>query len=107
MEVIKTIDCIILCGFRGKNEQHRAFMAGTSKLDWPHGKHNSNPSNAVDVAPYPIDWSGRQRFITFAQKVLEIAGQLGIRIRWGGDWDMKGDGNHNGELNDFVHFELV
>jgi len=53
-EVVKYFDCSILEGHRGQAEQHRDFMTGKSKVDWPNGKHNKMPSKAVDAMPYPI-----------------------------------------------------
>src|SRR5882757_1448213 len=59
-EVIKNVDCIVLEGFRGQAAQERDFLEKRTTLEWPHGKHNSNPSNAVDVAPYPINWEDKE-----------------------------------------------
>ena len=85
--VIKYFDCTVIQGLRGEAEQNQAYDAGRSKLRYPDGKHNADPSKAVDVAPYPIDWSDRDRFHYFGGFVLGIASQLGLKIRWGGDWD--------------------
>ena len=62
-EVVKYFDCSVLVGFRGENEQNAAYSSGNSKIKWPDGKHNSKPSFAVDVAPYPKNWEDRERFI--------------------------------------------
>lgn len=86
-EVIQYFDCSILCGHRGEDEQNEAFHAGRSKLMFPESKHNSEPSQAVDVAPYPIEWDNKERFYYFAGIVKGIALKLNIPIRWGGDWD--------------------
>ena len=51
-EAIKYTDFTIVTGLRTKEEQNSLYERGFSKLQWPHGKHNSNPSLAVDVAPY-------------------------------------------------------
>ena len=53
-EVVKHYDCTILQGHRDKATQDAYFEAKKSKVKWPNSKHNSNPSLAVDVAPYPI-----------------------------------------------------
>lgn len=111
-EVIKHFDCTVLEGFRDKDTQNKAFDDGKSKLQWPNGKHNSNPSNAVDVAPYPIDWNDRQRFYFFAGRVLGVAdalkdqGKMTHSIRYGGDWNGDNQLNDN-KFNDLVHFELI
>lgn len=105
-EVVKHFDCSVTCGYRGKEEQNKAYKAGNSKKQFPHGKHNKLPSNAVDVAPYPIDWDDRERFQYFAGFVLGTAKQLGINIRYGGDWDGDNDLKDNKKFDDLVHFEI-
>jgi peptidoglycan L-alanyl-D-glutamate endopeptidase CwlK len=104
-EVVKHFDCSVLCGHREEEEQNKAYKAGNSQKQFPHGKHNKLPSNAVDVAPYPIDWDDRERFQYFAGFVLGTAKQLGIDIRYGGDWDGDNDLKDN-EFDDLVHFEI-
>jgi len=104
-EVVKGFDCTILEGHRGKKAQNEAFNKGNSKVKFPNGKHNQSPSVAVDVAPYPIDWSDRDRFHYFSGYVLGIASQMGLKIRWGGDWDMDTKTKDN-KFDDLVHFEI-
>lgn len=106
LEVIKHWDCQILEGHRGKEAQNKAFKEGNSKLQWPKGKHNKLPSLAVDVAPYPIDWKDTQRFIYFAGFVKGVAATLGIKLRYGGDWDS--DTQMTDEnFRDLVHWEII
>ena len=104
-EVIKHYDCSIICGHRSQEEQDKAVHEGRSKEAWPNSKHNSEPSMAVDVAPYPIDWNDVKRFYHFAGFVKATALYLGIEIRWGGDWDSDNDFKDQ-IFNDLVHFEL-
>lgn len=105
-EVIKHYDCTILCGKRGEKEQNEALERGLSKLKYPLSKHNKSPSLAVDAVPYPIDWQDGKRFLHFAGFVLGVASQLGIKIRWGGDFNR--DLNFsNDSFVDAPHFELV
>tara|TARA_Y100000401_G_scaffold70893_1_gene56996 strand:+ start:1213 stop:1605 length:393 start_codon:yes stop_codon:yes gene_type:complete len=104
-EVVRGFDCTIVCGHRGEEAQNEAYKRGNSKVKYPHGRHNANPSRAVDVAPYPIDWSDRDRFHYFAGYVKGIASQMGIDVIWGGDWDNDTDLKDNG-FDDLVHFEL-
>ena len=104
-EVVKHYDCSIVCGHRGEKEQNEAYDKGNSKVKYPRGRHNKFPSNAVDVAPYPIDWADRDGFILFAGFVLGVASQKGIGLRWGGDWDGDFDLSDN-QFDDLVHFEL-
>jgi len=104
-EVIKHWDCTILQGERTKEEQDEFFRTGRSKVQWPNSKHNSSPSKAVDVAPYPIDWNDTRRFDYFAGFVKGIAVSKGITLRWGGDWDSDTDVKDQ-TFNDLPHFEI-
>lgn len=111
-EVVRTVDCTILEGYRNQEEQDIAFRTGKSELQWPNGKHNRQPSYAVDVAPCPIDWNDLKRFYWFGGFVLGIAarlreeGKMTHAIRWGGDWDNDMHFNDH-TFNDLVHFELI
>ena len=104
-EVIKTVDCSVLEGHRSKDRQNALYKEGKTKVTYPKGRHNSSPSLAVDVAPYPIDWGDRERFHLFAGFVLGIAKSMGINLRWGGDWNMNWEVNDN-KFDDFPHYEL-
>ena len=104
-EVIKHTDCSILCGHRGEEDQKKAVASGHSKKAFPLGRHTKKPSLAVDVAPYPIDWEDRERFIYFGGFVKGCAYQLGIPLRWGGDWDNDTSLSDN-NFDDLVHFEI-
>ena len=52
-DVIRHFDCTILEGHRDKERQNQMVEEGKSKVRWPNGKHNTVPSSAVDVTPYP------------------------------------------------------
>ena len=104
-EVIKHVDCSIICGHRGEEDQNNAVVSGHSKVRYPNGRHNKIPSNAVDVAPYPIDWDDLERFTLFAGFVLGIAKSMNIDLIWGNDWD--GDfQTKDTNFRDYPHFEL-
>lgn len=104
-EVIRHIDCSVLQGKRGKEEQDELYRQGKSKVQYPNSKHNSDLSLAVDVVPYPIDWNDRKRFYHLAGFVMGIASQMNIKIRWGGDWDSDMDFNDQ-TFFDLPHYEL-
>ncbi len=87
-EVIKHVDCSILEGHRSKERQNKLYDEGRTKVKYPNGRHNSSPSKAVDVTPYPVDWEDRERQTLFAGFVIGIARSMGYNLRWGGDWDM-------------------
>ena len=84
-EVIKFVDCSVLEGHRGQERQDQLFDEGKTKVRFPNGRHNSDPSRAVDVTPYPINWQDRERQTLFAGFVIGVANQKGITLRWAGD----------------------
>jgi len=107
--VIKTIDCTVVCGHRGEEEQNAAYEAGNSLLMFPKSNHNVFPSNAIDLVPYiqfkGPTWENKQCYY-FAGKVMMIARQMNIHIRCGADWDSDNDVNDQ-TLFDPCHFELI
>mgnify|MGYP003120172875 CR=1 FL=1 len=102
--VVKTFDCTVLEGHRTKERQKELVAEGKSKT--MKSKHLYDPSRAIDIAPYPIDWEDRERFTYFAGFVMGVASQLGIELRWGGDWDQDTEVKDN-RFDDLVHFELM
>ena len=96
-QVLADADHSIICGHRGELDQNLAFESGKSKVKYPNSKHNEYPSRAVDVAPWPIDWSNVERFETFSAVVKRAAEGLGIKVVWGGDWT---------GFRDLPHWEL-
>ena len=104
-EVIKYVDCSVLEGHRSEERQNRLYDEGKTKVRYPKGRHNSSPSRAVDVTPYPVDWDDRERQTLFAGFVLGIARGMDLNIRWGGDWDQDFQVVDN-RFDDFPHFEL-
>jgi len=123
-EVIKYYDCTVLEGHRGEEAQHKNFIDEVSQVDWPDGKHNAYPSEAVDVTPFPIPedwgalnknmtikqrdnaWKERLKFYQLAAIIKFVASSKGIEVRWGGDWNRDGDYRNN-KFEDLVHFELL
>lgn len=105
-EVIKHFDCTVIEGHRGEAAQNKAFAEGKSKLKYPQSKHNKTPSLAADVLPYPIDWNDTNRMRYFAGFVVGIAATMGIKLRWGGDWNQNTELKDN-SFNDLPHFEIA
>ena len=102
-------DFSVIEGHRGQAAQHQAFLNGTSQLDWPHGSHNADPSRAVDLAPYPLDWSDKTtalaRFTFLGGVIKVIADQMNIKVRFGWDWNRNLDPRDEKFL-DWGHLEL-
>jgi len=95
----------VLEGHRGITRQNQLYHQGKTKVLYPHSKHNTVPSDAVDVYPDPIDWGGTKRMYYMGGIIRGVAEEMGIPIRWGGDWD--GDTEVADQtFNDLGHIEL-
>lgn len=104
--VARIVDCQVLEGKRGQQRQNDLFAEGRSKVCWPNSLHNHSPSRAVDVCMHPVNFEDRERATFFAGIVLGVSEILGVKIRWGGDWDRDFDVSDNA-FDDLHHFELV
>jgi len=103
------LDFAIIWGHRNKEEQDKALLEGKSRVPWPKGKHNSYPSKAMDLGPFingELSWN-KLHCCVLAGLVLTIAKQEGVKVRWGGNWDMDGEPITDQDFQDLVHFELV
>lgn len=106
IEAIQYFDFTILCGHRNEEDQNKAYNKGRSKLQWPESKHNSYPSIAVDLAPYPLNWENLNRFYYLMGFIRGLAISKGLNLRFGGDWDRDGEITDN-NFNDLPHIEIV
>lgn len=95
--ILEEMDITVLCGHRGEQDQNEAFQRGNSKLKFPKSKHNVMPSLAVDIAPYPVDWSDIEKFEKMCAIAERLADKMGIDIRLGRDFSFK----------DYPHIELI
>ena len=107
-EVVKYFDITIIEGLRSQERQNELVAQGKSKTKF--GKHVDG--KAVDIAPYPIDWKARDDFHLLGGFILGVASQMGIKIRWGGDWNASSlfQGKRTTKDNNFddlVHFEIL
>jgi peptidoglycan L-alanyl-D-glutamate endopeptidase CwlK len=129
-DAIKYADFTVVTGHRTKTEQNKLYPKYT-KVFWPNSRHNSFPSEAVDVAPYIKPYGALvgsdQQLIKIANMrststeqarifvfkayarligILEgIAFKRGIDLRVGLDWD--GDFDLlDQKFNDLMHIEL-
>lgn len=95
--LIEHVDFSVTCGHRGKEEQNKAYRNGFSKLKWPESKHNSLPSKAVDIYPYPYrqDYS-IEEWTAFCNYVVGFARGMGVNL-----WNL---GLNHGW--DYPHFEV-
>lgn len=105
----EVMDITLLDGARTKAEQDHYNSIGTSTVKWPNSKHNTYPSIAVDLQPYPYPdyepklW-GALGYL--AGRAHAIATEEGFRIRWGGDWNGNGDLTDQ-TFDDLFHIEVL
>lgn len=104
--VIAHVDFTVLEGYRSGDRQNELFRQGKSKLKSGQSKHNSDPSRAVDIAPYPIDWDDTRRFYFLMGHIKQAAHDLGIKIRLGADWNGNNEFNDQ-TFHDLPHVELI
>lgn len=76
-------DVTVLEGLRSYERQQELLMKGATKVSV--SRHMSG--NALDIAPYPIDWNDLERFQIVAEHMFKAAEELGVVIRWGGTWE--------------------
>jgi peptidoglycan L-alanyl-D-glutamate endopeptidase CwlK len=107
------MDATVTEGRRSRETQQKYFEGGFSKVQWPNSKHNVlNPtdlSKAVDVVPCingKISWE-KEHCIFLAGLVMAMAKQLGVGIRWGGNWDGDAEPITDQGFQDLVHYELT
>ena len=111
---ISPIDFTVLEGVRSQARQDELWAQGRTKpgavVTWvqtsgTHGIQADGYGHAVDLAPYPIDWNDHGRFDGLANVMFAAAKELGVTLRWGGNWDMDAVILERGE-SDSPHFEL-
>lgn len=111
-EVAKTHDILVIEGLRTPERQADLYSQGRTKpgkiVTWTmQSKHLDG--RAVDVVMLKdgkIDWDNPQSFVDLGHIMLDTATKLGVKLRWGYDWDGDGTLQEKGE-NDGPHFELV
>lgn len=102
-ELIKQHDFSVLEGHRGEKAQNAAYDAGNSHVRYPNSAHNKNPSLAVDIAPYPIDWNDLERFRELIYRfdavaaVLRGRGEIQSHFEYGAFWP---------NFKDYPHIEI-
>jgi len=100
-DVGSTRDVQVVQGARSLEDEQKAIDSGHSELKDPrHSLHVVIPGErplalAVDIAPWPVNWSDIDGFKSLAAFVQRRADALETGIRWGGSW------------GDYDHFELA
>jgi len=94
------VDISIVRGWSGEEVQNMLFRTEASQKQWPFSEHNfmldNNPhSKAFDFAPHlgkeiRIPWKDTHLFAVIAGVFFAAASRIGVKLRWGGDWNMNG-----------------
>ena len=109
------VDFTVLEGVRTPERQRQLYAQGRTrpgpKVTWTlNSRHFINPvtgyGHAVDLCPFPVDWSDTTKFDRIAEAMFSAARDLNVPIRWGADWDRDGRPRERGE-SDSPHFELA
>ena len=120
-EAIKVFDFSVIFGKRTAEVQFELFKKGRKLLrgEWSivdksqvvtykdgtekMSRHNYEPSRAVDVVPYPIDWKDTDRMHQLRGVILAVEdrlireGKIKKKLEWGGNWK---------SFKDLPHYQL-
>lgn len=107
-------DFMVLEGVRTPARQKELYAQGRTKpgpkVTWTltsnHFKQADGSGHAVDLVPYPVDWNTPSKFTAIAKAMLVAADDLGVKLRWGGNWDGDDRPGEKGE-SDGPHFERL
>jgi peptidoglycan LD-endopeptidase CwlK len=107
-------DFLVLEGVRTPARQKELYAQGRTrpgrKVTWTlNSNHFINKAtgfgHAVDIVPWPIDWSDTKKFDEMSKAMFAAAKEQGTGLRWGADWDGDKKPREKGEY-DSPHFEL-
>ena len=112
-------DITIIHGWRNMETQNALEADGKSTKRFPDSRHNKTDdpdvieparmSDALDFAPWVKDtiyWNDTHIFAVIAGCFIAAAKQMGITLRWGGDWDSDGQTTDQ-TLLDWGHVEIT
>lgn len=126
-ELIKHVDFSIDEAWRGDTAQQAAFDSGASRAKPGQSKHNTvdekgQPcAEAAHFVPFPRPAAPKsedpverakevarewREYAYFAGAVNLCAAMVGVKLRWGGDWNDNWRTADN-TFNDLQHFELI
>lgn len=111
---LTTVDFKVIEGVRTKERQAKLYAQGRTApgpiVTWTknsnHFQKADGYGHAVDLLPAPYDWKDLKGFDAVAKAMFKAAAEIGVKIRWGADWDQDGKPRERGE-SDSPHFELV
>ena len=105
-------DFTIIEGIRSELRQKELVKAGKSKTM----KSRHLTGDAIDLVSFPVSWEF-ETFYPIADAVIQAAKDCDVKVRWGGNWQVKDlrewDGTaeelveaYTGKFYDLPHFEL-
>jgi peptidoglycan L-alanyl-D-glutamate endopeptidase CwlK len=114
------VDFGISHGFRSPEEQNKLFQQGrdgnpgeivTHKDGYRNkSKHNLMPSHAVDIFCWPREIMYDEKHLCYvAGIVMSCAAELGVKLRWGNNWNNDGllvCKDPSERFSDMPHFEI-
>lgn len=104
----------VIEGVRTKERQQQLYAQGRTTagkiVTWTmNSNHFINQKtgygHAVDILP-KTGWNDLHGFDVVAHAMFQAASELGVKVRYGADWDMDGNYRERGET-DSPHFEEV
>lgn len=116
------IDFGITEGYRSIERQKELFDQGKSKIDGINkkGKHNYNPSEAVDIYIYHPNVQTRRKLaydrvhLAYVGGIIESCAEellneckITHKVRWGANWDQDGVIDYDQSFDDYPHFEII
>ena len=103
---LQIMDFSVLCGVRSLEQQKALVEQGASRtMNSKHLPNINGESEAVDIAPFPIDWNNHYAFHRLAGIIQSCAALHQVPVRWGGDWDSDNITTDQTFI-DLPHFEL-
>lgn len=97
---------------RAKGVPSKYAKPSLSKVTWlsnplnsKHCKQRDGYGHAVDLFPAPYSWDNVEPFEEVAKAMYQASTELGVDIKWGGNWDNDGRWHERGEY-DNPHFQI-
>lgn len=95
-------DFLVTEGVRTPQRQRELYAQGRSKpgrkvtwtLNSNHFVHADGYGHAVDLCPYPVDWSDTRKFAEIAKAMKAAAKAEKVPVVWGGSWRSNPDSPH-------------
>lgn len=104
---ITPVDFSVIEGVRTLDRQKQLYAQGRTApgkvVTWTM-KSKHIEGKAVDLLP-ATGWDNLISFDQVAKAMFQAAAELGVKIRWGADWNSNGKPREKGET-DSPHFEL-